>query len=66
MMLVAISEVMDGRPVHKWRKEERPCMHRIAETGRRKDSLSMTAGRVLDFEGVDIGVDVPEVAVPLI
>ncbi len=44
---------MDGMPVFRWRKEERPCRQRMAETGRRKDSVSMTAGRVIDLEGVE-------------
>ncbi len=65
-MLAAISDVMDGRPVQRCRKEDRPWRHSMAETGRRKDSLSMTAGRVVDFEGVDDGVEVPEVEIPLV
>ena len=65
-MLVAMSEVMDGRPVQRCRKEDSPWRQSIAEMGRRKDSLSMIAGRVVDFEGVDDGVDVPEVEIPLV
>lgn len=65
-MLLAMSEVMDGRPVQRWRKEERPCKQRMADTGRRNDSLSITAGRVVDFEGWDAGVEVPDAAVPFV
>ena len=65
-MLEAMSDVMDGRPVQRCKKEERPCMQSMAETGRRKDSLSMTAGRVVDFDGVDVGVEVPDVRVPFV
>ncbi len=32
----------------------------MAETGRRKESLSMIAGRVVSLEGAVDGVEVPE------
>lgn len=59
-MEAAISEVMDGIPVFRWRNDESPCRQRMAETGRMKDSLSMTAERVAAFAGVEDGVEVPE------
>ena len=61
-----MSEVMDGRPVQRCKKEDSPCRQSSAEMGRRKDSLSMIAARVVDFEGVDDGVDVPDVEIPLV